>query len=811
MAKRRAPSNKSQKDLYDNKNQTGLGASEVSNPPVKDGDKKPTKKLTPDEERKLVFEVMKQYERGAGAEAENRRLFSEDLRFVYQDTIEADGQWDSAILLQRRGRPSYTFNRVIGAVNLVLGDQRQTRPQARVRAANSQASVETADIFNGLIRDIEQSSGAETIYDSQFKNAVAGGYGAWRIVPDYENDQSFDQVLKIKDIPNPLTVLWDPEATCPIRSDSMWCIVAERISHEKYKALYPDHDPVSLSFSRDARGWATENEVRVAEYFKKVPVYKTLAQLSNGRVVDYDDDFKEIEKHHEDLSKRIGQGPFPHVTRTREVKTWAVEWYLVDAANVLAGPIRYNWKRIPVIRCPGRCINIEGKQKVQSLVRHTKDPQRTYNYHRSTMVELAALTPRAPYIATPKMVKGYEDMWATANTNARPYLLYDPDPDVPGERPTREPPPDVPEALIALAQADLADIQAATGYFDASLGNDEESDRTSGKALVARQRRSDLGSYEFIDNFGKALKVSHECIVDMAPSTYDTNRIVRIIGQDGVEKYEQINGIGPNGLINSLKEGAYDVTVTIGPSYQTARQEMLATLLEAANVLPQISQMAPDLIVKNIDTPDSEELVRRLRILLIQQGVVKPTPQEQKQMPPPAQPDPMVQAQVALAQAKAQQSQAQAQLAGTKVQAAPLQHQELMEKIIHSRMDAMLDARKAGVEHSQGKIDLMQSQLESQQSLHQSGQQFQQDQQQDQQQHAQDMAHAQQQHAQGVQQQAQQSYMDNLTQAAQAVQGVKHTQVAHQQKLTHTQEMHEAKLTAAKQMAKAKPKPASKK
>lgn len=798
MAKRRAPSNKSRTDLYDNKNQTGLGASEVNNPPIVDGDKKPTKKLSLDEAHEIVFEVMKQYERGTGADAENRRLFSEDLRFVYQDTIEADGQWDSSVLLQRRGRPSYTFNRVIGAVNLVLGDQRQTRPQARARAANSAASVETADIYNGMIRDIEQCSGAETIYDSQFKNAVAGGYGAWRIVPEFENDKSFNQVLRIKDIPNPLTVLWDPEATCPIRSDSMWCIVAERISHEKYRALYPDKDPVTLSFSRDARGWATENEVRIAEYFKKIPVYKDIAELSNGRVVDYDKSYKEVEAHLESLSEKMG--PFPHVTRTRKVKTWAVEWYLVDGANVLAGPIRYNWKRIPVIRCPGRCINIEGKQKVQSLVRHTKDPQRTYNYHRSTMVELAALTPRAPYIATPKMVKGYEDMWATANTNARPYLLYDPDPDVPGERPTREPPPDVPEALLALAQADLADIQAATGYFDASLGNDEESDRTSGKALVARQRRSDLGSYEFIDNFGKALKVSHECIIDMIPSTYDTARIIRTIGQDGIEKYEQINHISPNGLINSLKEGAYDCTITIGPSYQTARQEMLATLLEAANVLPQIAQVAPDLIIKNIDTPDSEELVRRLRIPLIQQGLIQPTPQEQKSMPPPQQPDPLHQAEVALAQAKAQKAGADAQLAGTKVQAAPLQHQELMEKIIHSRMSAMLDARKAGIEHSQGKVDLMQSHLENQQSLHQSSAEFQQDQQQDQQQHQQDLQH-----------QGQQNYVDQLTQAAQSAQNVQHAQVAHTQKVSHAQEMHEAKLAQAKALAKLKPKPASKK
>ena len=660
-----------------------------------------------DKEQEVVAEIKKRYEMAAGAEAENRKLFSEDLRFVYQDTIEADGQWDSAILLQRRGRPSYTFNRVIGAVNLVLGDQRQTRPSIRIRAANKDASTETASIFGGLWRDIEQASCAESIYDAQFKFAVAGGYGAFRLVPEYEDDKSFHQVLRIKDIPNPLTVLWDPECTDICKADSMWCLVAERISKDKYKALYPDFEPVSFTMSRDARGWATENEVRVAEYFKRVPVMKTIAQLDDGRVVEYTKDQQEIDEY---LSKRRPDGDYPKVTKKRIVKTWNVEWYLCDGAQILAGPITYDWKKIPVIRVPGRAINIEGKQKCQSLIRHTKDSQRTYNYHRSTMVELAALTPRAPYIATPKMVRAYEDMWATANTNARPYLLYDNDPDVPGERPTREPPPDVPEALIALAQQDLSDIQAATGYFDSSLGDQaEQGDRTSGKALIARQRKSDLGSYEFIDNFGKALKSLVDCAIDMIPTIYDTERVVRIIGPDGVEKYEQVNKTSEDGLLNSLKEGSYDCQITIGPSYQTARQEMLATLLDALEVMPQLAQVAPDLIIKNVDTPDADEMVRRLRIPLIQQGIIKPTPEEAKQMPPTPQPDPTQQLQLADLQNKVKKGGFDAQIAQSKASAGDLERQALIDKVVHGRFSSILDARKAGIDHAQAQVDLQTS------------------------------------------------------------------------------------------------------
>lgn len=721
-----------------------------------------------DKEQEILAELKKRYEIAAGAEAENRRLFSEDLRFVYQDTYDSDGQWDSAVLLMRRGRPSYTFNRVIGAVNLVLGDQRQTRPSVRIRASNKDASTETAAIYGGLVRDIEHCSGAESIYDSQFKNAVAGGYGAWRIIPEFEDDKSFNQVLRIKDIPNPLTVLWDPESTCPNKSDSMWCIVAERISKDKYKSLYPDFDPDSLAMSRDSRGWSTEQEVRIAEYFKKVPVTKTIAELEDGRVVDYDADYKQIMQQ---LAETHPDGNYTKIKRTRQVKTWAVEWYLCDGANVLQGPIVYKWKRIPVVRVPGRCVNIEGKQKVQSLIRHTKDPQRTYNYHRSTMVELAALTPRAPYIGTSKMFKGYEQMWATANTNARPYLVYDPDPDVPGERPTREPPPDVPQAYLSLSQLDLGDIQAATGYFSASLGDtsDDGGDRTSGKALIARQRKSDLGSYEFIDNFGKALKVSTECLIDMIPTVYDTERVIRVIGSDGVEKYEQINKVTPNGVMNSLKEGSYDCSVTIGPSYQTARQEMLATMLDAVGVMPQIAQVAPDLIMKNIDSPDTDELVRRLRIPLIQQGVIQPTPEESKKLPPAPQPNPEQQLELAHLQAKVRKANASAITAESQANAAPLETQKLQETIEHTRVDSALKAHQlasgAGRE-----------QVEALQSLHHSRQDHEQDQRHEEEAHRAELARL----------------------AIEHSLNLRHTREEHNQGLRHKEELHKAKKEQVK-------------
>jgi hypothetical protein len=405
----------------------------------------------------------------------------------------------------------------------------------------------------------------------------------------------------------------------------------------------------------------------------------------------------------------------PTVKRDRTVVSWNVEWWKVDGMHVLEGPIKYDWRLIPMVRMPGRYIIIEGKKKTQSLIRHAKDSQRTYNLHRSTMIESSALTPRAPYMATPKMIKKYEDMWATANTTNRPYLLYDVDEDaakagIPG-KPTREPPPDVPQALVALAQQDLADLQAATGYFDASLGSAaNDSDRTSGNALVARQRRGVLGSFEFLNNFSGALEATYKHILGISRTVYDTDRVVRTVGPDAVEDFVRVNGGDDTDVMHKLTEGSYDCTCTVGPGYATARQDTLQTLLEATQKVPGIGQMGGDIIASSIDTPQSSELARRMRIPLIQQGIVQPTEEEQKQLPKPQGPDPMQQAALALTTAQAQKTAADAQIATSKASAGDVIIHERIIEAAGKHLANMLAAQKLGLNHAEAVVDLAERQ-----------------------------------------------------------------------------------------------------
>lgn len=695
-----------------------------------------------EKEANIVAEVIKNFGDADAAEATIRSEFTQDLRFLY----EPGAQWDPIALTRRLGRPNYSYNRCIGPVNQLIGDQRQQQPQISIAPASEMADSKKANVLGGMVRDIISQSSASSTFNMQFKYAASGGFGAWRIVPEYVPGMSFNQVLRIKDIPNPLTVFFDSTSMDPWKRDSMWCIVAERITKDKYKADYPGFEPSNLQTLRDGRGWVTDTEVRIAEYFKKIPIKYTIAELSDGRLIKLDAETRAAFAQLQENPPPDGTQP-PTIERTRKVTDWKIQWWKVDGTQVLEGPIEYDWTIIPVVRLPGRYINIEGKPYLSSLIRYSKDPQRTYNYNRSTQVELASLTPRAPYLATAKQIKGYEPQWNQANVTNQPYLLYDPDPAAPSLAPARQPPIEIAPAFAMLAAADAEDIRATSGYSQAGLG--EQGNERSGVAIDNRQGESDVGSYEFTDNYREAYKLTVQILLDMIPSVYDTERTVRTLGVDGKAKMQPINPPAPPppgmrqaqqpGMPGApppdadeddqpidLQDGSkYDVEITMGPAYSTARKQAVDTLLSLTQAVPMFGDLAPDIIAKNLDVQGADELETRVRKALILKGVIEPTKEESSKLPPPPPPDPVMMATVKTLEAKAAKDTADAQ--HTKAETAntltdihgklntdtegeqtkaQLEHEQMIENLINKRLQNMQLSGELGIHPETGKLTL---------------------------------------------------------------------------------------------------------
>lgn len=573
----------------------------------------------------IINEARERYADSVAYWDEFRQKWLDDMKFIYED----EGQWEDEVLSKRRDRPCYTFNRTEGAVDQIVGDQRQSRPAIKIRAAEG-GDKKTAETLSGLVRNIENISDAETIQDQAFTFAVGGGFGVWRIVNEFNADDSFEQDIKIKEIANPLSAHPDPAMTDICGRDSRYWIIEDMMPRDVFKDEFPGKEMVDFESQDD---WFQEKEVRIAEYYRKIQKNKRLLQFSDG-VVTFEDEVSDI------IDELESQGVT--IVNERQVNASVVEWYKISGKEILEGPIEYNWSHIPVVPVYGKRVNIEGKYLVKGITRNAKDPQRSYNYIRSVMTEKALMTPKFSYILTPAQIKGYQSWWDQAHSSPDPYIMANYDKDV--GMPTPASPTPVPVELIQISQMDADDIKTATGFFDPSLG--QTSNETSGKAILARQREGDVGSYVYIDNLSKAIRFTGEILVEMIPDIYDTERQVRILGEDGSEDYTTLNQVvkdketGKEVILNDMSVGKYDVAVTVGPSYTTLRQESAERLIGLANADPELMGIGRDIIIKNMDIPGSTELEGRLRKIGIQQGIIEPT-EEELQENPPEPPDPM--------------------------------------------------------------------------------------------------------------------------------------------------------------------------
>jgi hypothetical protein len=575
------------------------------------------------------FEITEQHDK------EQRQKSIEDRRFVHAE----DGQWDDDAISKRQDRPRYTINKVAGAIDQVTGDQRQTRVDIKVRPVSGGADEKTADIFNGLIRNIEGQSDAAAAYDNAFDEMVAGGYGGWRILTEYNDDDTFEQDIRIAPIVSAdSSLFFDPAATKYDKHDANYAFVVSTMAVEEFKRRWPEATITEWSQVQhnksNCEGWYSEGMIRVAEYWVKEPVKLKLGLLSDGRVIN-------LEEEQEVLDELAATGV--KVVKTRTADSHKVVSYKMSGGEILEGPKPWAGKYIPLVPVYGRTTIIDGKPYIRGMVRFAKDPSRIYNYATSASIEAAALTPKDPIWITETQAKGHEAQLRNFNTRNSPFMLYNTDPTAPGA-PQRTGAPAVQAALIQQIQQAGMDIHATTGMEPASLGNSPE--LKSGKAILAQQAMGDRGTYIFSDNLAKSVEHTGAILVDLIPKIYDTERMVRVLNIDGSSEDAQINvaaldalgqpvvdqQTGKTVMVNDLSLGKYDVVIETGPSYHTQRQESAQQLIDLAQSSPIFEQVAIDLIAKNLNVLENDELTKRIRRVMIKNGTVEPTEEEIEEM-----------------------------------------------------------------------------------------------------------------------------------------------------------------------------------
>lgn len=566
----------------------------------------------------ILDEARDRYQQCSAAESDNFKDALDDLQFLSGGLNQWDAQ--AALIRTAEKRPCLTVNNLPTFLHQVTNDQRQNKPAVKVHPVDDEADIETAEVEQGMIRHIEYDSNADVSYDRAVNSAAAIGFGWFRLVTEYENEDSFDQKIMYKSIRNSLSVHIDPLSQEPDGSDMQFAFIDCLESRDEFERKYPKAkaNNSSLIGQKAMSGWLTADTVLVCEYYRIKKTEATLCELIDGS---------------KGWKDELPKGAEQFIKRERKSYKCAVEWFKITGADVLERTI-IKCKWIPVFPVYGDEIDINGKVIRSGIIRNAKDPFKAYNYWITCATEEVSLRPKTPFIGAVGQFETAKDQWGTANTRSYAYIEYDPV-EVNGAiapPPQRQPMADVPTGMLAMMMHAADNKKATTGLFDSSLG--ARGSATSGIQEREQQHQGDVANFHYTDNLNITVRHVGRCLLSMIPNYYDAARTVRILGEDDTAKQVKINQpfdkVNPKTkaieqVTHDLTVGTYDVTVKAGASYDTKRQEAAEFLTNAMQAAkdPASAGIITYLAFKNQDIPGADEATKMLKKTL-PPGIAEP-------------------------------------------------------------------------------------------------------------------------------------------------------------------------------------------
>lgn len=590
--------------------------------------------------RGVHTKAMTEFDNIQSALRDERKQCLQDRRFY----SIAGAQWEGPLSNQFENKPKFEVNKVHLSVIRIINEYRNNRITVDFVSKDGSANDKLADTCDGLYRADEQDSGAEEAYDNAFEEAVGGGFGAWRLRAEYEDEEDPEderQRIRIEPIYDAdSSVFFDLNAKRQDKADAKHAFVLTAMSPEAYESEYDD-DPASWpkSIHQSEFDWNTPDVVFVAEYYCVELVKETAyiwRSLDGEETVYRDSDFAEDEELRDRLTA-IGS----REVREKKVKCKKVRKYIMSGAKVLEDCGYLPGKCIPIVPMYGKRWFVDNVERCMGHVRLATDVQRLKNMQLSKLGEISALSSIEKPIFTPEQVAGHEVMWANDNLKNFPYLLANTITDANGQQIaagaldyTRS--PQIPAAMAALLQITETDMQDLLGNQQAG---EQLQPNMSGKAVELIQNRLDMQTFIYMSNMAKAVKRSGEIWLSMAKDVLvEDGRKMKSVAYDGstgsVELRRPVMGDAGMELENDLSSAKFDVAVDVGPSSSSKRSATVRALTGMMTITtdPETLQVLSAMVMMNMEGEGIEDVRGFFRNKLVRMGVVEPTEEERKTM-----------------------------------------------------------------------------------------------------------------------------------------------------------------------------------
>jgi hypothetical protein len=590
----------------------------------------------------ILQEAKDRFHHAAKWEHNARKNFLEDIKFSEADAYNGY-QWPNDIRRNRDvdERPCLTINKVRQHCLQIINDAKKNKPSIKYRAAGGGATLESANMLNALAKFVERRSHAASAYDTATNFQVRAGIGWWRVITEYEDEETDFQIPRIIRIDDPLMVMSDPDAKEADKSDMKYCFIFEDVDKDEFERQYPQYAKVATQQTTvdEDSAWTRTDYIRVCEYFRVVEDDDTLYSFTVQGTRRRASIRASLLKDHKDLEDIIKNDPS---TTSRHTTKKRIEWFFIVGTTIVE---EGEWigKYIPMVPVIGEETKIDGLMDRKGHTRALIDPQRMYNYWSSTAVEYGALQTKSPWVAPAEAIEGYETYWNTANKVNHSVLPYNGlnDAGEPIPKPERVEPPVAAPVAVQGMQIAAQEFMMASGQYADMMG--DQSNERSAKAIEERQRPGSTATYHYIDNLAVAVRHTGRILIDLFPKLLTQERVLRILAEDGIDFQLEIDPQQASAYQKKLQHdgqvaahvlnpsvGLYEVEADIGPNYGTKREETANALTLLLTQAPTMVPLVGDLLLKSMDFELADEAAARLRRMVPAQALGEgPTMNEQ--------------------------------------------------------------------------------------------------------------------------------------------------------------------------------------
>lgn len=675
---------------------------------------------TTDDVKKTLEESTKQIETAYSIWGENIKRYRNNVKFVM------GYQWDdrSGSYRRRKSETRLTFNKLHAYIKTIMGEQLQNTPDVEVRAGSADIPQDEVSLTEGILRGISYDSNMAQQTYNVFFNQLSGGYGAYRIATEYEDEMSFNQVLKVYTEKDPTLCYWDHNTNQndPLKIMGKYCgrfvvMKKEEFKEEYPKIVAPQGFTVQSYEPRITRMLGQEEEIVIAEHWKREYKKVTVVQLSDGETMEESKLDGYLEKLKQEHLQQVyvaslngtalpPEPEMPRVINKKRAKVSKIRYYKLIKNHVLE---EKDWpsKFLPIPYVEGESFLNDGRTEIISFCEFAKDPQKFLNYLVSNAAQQIKNMRREQWIGEPESVagKGINEMWRNPEEQSGILLAKR---DSQGQLPEKVPPSQLSPDLMAYQQKATGDIQDILGRHDASEG--APGNEKSGLAILTRTLQDNMGSYLQLNNLCNAIVGINLILLDMIPNLYDTERDVATRDNKNnlvVQTINKFNGLqmGDDGMYdadkayyeNQITRKKFRVELSAGPMFAAQKQIEFNKLMQLYQLPPSPYVNASiDILVDMIDLPNTNQLRNRYRTFVppnILQATGELTPEEQQQM--------MQQQAMAAQQPPNPMVQIEMQKVANEQQANQIKSQQLEQQAQKDRVDQYLEGMRTQAEIAQ--------------------------------------------------------------------------------------------------------------